>query len=623
MRARSANRLSLAQMLAWVLIAASPRIAPALEIPEVAAPDRICFALYTVHDHVLKMTAQLYPLDDGESRTAILRIKDNGEWREAARTQITEDDYGNEDADRTWTAHFRVEDWDTTRDWPYQVTALEGTALYAGLIRHDPVAKSEIVVAAFTGNSIYERDGGDLSRKDIVDNIKRLDPDLLFFSGDQVYDHTHHLAYWLRFGRDFGDIVRDRPTITIVDDHDVGQGNIWGASGKTASTIGGNDGGYFMPAAYVKAVEKAQTWHLPDPYDASPVDQGIGVYYTDLTLGRIGFAILEDRKFKSPPIGTIPEPGPRADHVRTPDYDPASLDVEDAVLLGERQLSFLNEWGGDWRGTDMKAVLSQTIFCGGAHFIGSHSKRMYADLDTNGWPQTGRNRALAEMRRCFAVHIAGDQHLATIFHHGIDDWEDAGYSFCVPSIANLYLRWWDPENPGGNLQPGMPDYTGRHFDGFGNRVTNWAAANPSKEKNGGNKLTTRVAGFGVVRFDKSTREITFECWPRNVDILAPRALQYPGWPKTIAQIDNYGRRPVAYLPGLNVTGQTDPVVQIIDEADGEIVYTLRIRGTSFRPKVFAEGVYTIIVGEGEDRAVYPGIASLPVDHTRTLDVTLD
>ena len=241
-------------------------------------------------------------------------------------------------------------------------------------------------------------------------------------------------------------------------------------------------------------------------------------------------------------------------------------------------------------------------------------------MDSNGWPQTGRNRALAEIRRCFAVHIAGDQHLATIFHHGIEDWEDACYSFCVPSIANLYLRWWDPVQPGDNRQPGMPEYTGRHRDGFDNRVTCWAAANPSPESNGGDKLTTRAAGFGVVRFNKRRREITFECWPRNVDVEDPGTQQYPGWPKTIQQSDNYGRKPVAYLPTLNIKGQSNPVVRIIDESTRELVYTLRIQGRSFRPKVFRDGIYTIKIGEGADVKVLSGVRSLKLHKSMTLDV---
>jgi hypothetical protein len=596
---------------------------PEVMIPELSPKDRICFAMYTVQDGVLKMTVQLYPLQADESRTATLDLKQDGQWKRVSETQITENEYGNKEGDRTWTAHFRVENVDMARNWPYRVQALEGIASYEGLVRHDPVEKDEIVVAAFTGNSIYKQHGGDIPRGDLVDNLKRLDPDLLFFSGDQVYDHSHHLGYWLRFGRDFGDVTRDRPTVSIPDDHDAGQANLWGAGGKKSHTGAGHDGGYYMPAGYVKAVELAQTSNLPDPYDPTPVKQGIGVYYTDLTVGRIGFAVIEDRKFKSGPQGLVPQQGPRPDHIRNPDYDPKSVDVEGAVLLGERQLSFLNKWGRDWQGADMKAVLSQTIFCGGAHIHGRVGGRLHADMDSNGWPQTGRNKALAEIRRCHAVHIAGDQHLATIFHHGIDEWEDACYSMCVPSIANLYLRWWDPEKPATDRLPDMPIYTGRHLDGFGNRVTCWAAANPSKKPNGGTKLTTRAAGFGVVRFKKSTREITFECWPRNADITAPTTKQYPGWPKTIKQTDNYGRKARAYLPTLQIKGQRNAVVQVIDETNGELLYSLRIVGTTFRPKVFKHGAYTVKVGEGGNVKVLKGIRSIPADTKDTLEVKLD
>jgi hypothetical protein len=62
-------------------------------------------------------------------------------------------------------------------------------------------------------------------------------------------------------------------------------------------------------------------------------------------------------------------------------------------------------------------------------------------------------------------------------------------------------------------------------------------------------------------------------------------------------MENYGRKASAYLPTLNIAGMTDPVVQVIDEVMDEIVYTLRIQGSSFRPKVFREGKYTIVVGE--------------------------
>jgi hypothetical protein len=585
-----------------------------LSIPEVSRDKVICFALYTANNNILKLTAQFYPLQEGESRKARLQIKDGRNWKQVAETDIIE---------QGWTAPFRVENWDMTKTVDYRVAHGEN-ACYTGTIKKDPIKKNTIVVAAFTGNSIYPGHGGDIPRTDIVENLKKIKPDLLFFSGDQVYDHNRHYAYWLKFGREFGDIIRITPTITIPDDHDVGQANLWGAGGKKSNTGAGHDGGYFKPVEYVKEVERAQTSHLPDPYDPTPIQRGIGVYYTSMNVGGISFAIIEDRKFKSGPEGLVPKQGPRPDHILNPDYDPRSVDVPGAVLLGERQLKFLREWGTDWKGAEMKAVLSQTIFCGGAHIHGAINNRLHADLDSNGWPQTGRNKAMAEIRRAFAIHIAGDQHLATIFHHGIDDWNDSGYSFCVPSIANLYLRWWRPLEPGKNREPGAPEYTGEFLDGFGNKVTLLAVANPSPEPNGGTKLTTRAAGFGIVKFDKKKRQITLECWPRNVDITSRKTSQYPGWPRTIDQQDNYSRKAVAYLPTLKVGGMTDPVVQVIDEADGEIVYTLRIKGESFRPKVFKEGKYTINIGEpGTDKAeMLKGIGSLPPEEKQTLKVKL-
>ena len=598
-------------VLATILLLSTAN-AQSLKVPEVSRDKVICFALYTVHNNIMKMTAQLYPLKDGEDRKVRLEVKQGRRWKQTAQTQVVE---------RGWTAVFRVENWDSAKDIEYRV-AHGKNAYYTGIIRKDPVDKNTIVVAAFTGNSINPRHGGDIPKVDIVENIKKLKPDLLFFSGDQVYDHNRHYAAWLKFGRDFGDIIRNTPTVTIPDDHDVGQANLWGAGGKVSHTRAGHDGGYAAPLEYVKEVERAQTSHLPDAYDPTPIERGIGVYYTSLTLGRISFAIIEDRKFKSGPDGLVPKQGPRPDHILNPNYDPKSVDVPGAKLLGERQLKFLRQWGTDWRGADMKAVLSQTIFCGGAHIHGKTGNRLHADLDSNGWPQTGRNKALAEIRKAFAIHIAGDQHLATIFHHGIDDWNDACYSFCVPSIANLYLRWWRPLEPGKNREPGAPEHTGQFLDGFGNKVTCLAVANPSPEANGGQKLTTRAAGFGVVKFNKKTREITIECWPRNVDITSPNARQYPGWPRTIKQEDNYGRKAAAYLPTIQVRGMRNPIVQVIDESNDEIIYTLRINGTSYRPKVFKKGRYTVKVGQldtGKMKTL-KGIRSLVPNKTKKIRV---
>jgi hypothetical protein len=564
---------------------------PDLEIPQVAKKDVICFALYTVHDKTLKLTAQLYPLDSGDPKKVRLEIDRDGKWVEVATTNVIE---------QGWTAPFRVENWDDSKAHRYRVA--HGTeALYEGIIRRNPTDKDEIIVAGFTGNSITPSHGGDISRQDIIDNVKKVDADLLFFSGDQVYDHNRHYAAWLKFGRDFGDIIKDRPTLCLPDDHDVGQPNLWGESGKISTLSGAADGGYSQPGVYVQEVERAQTSHLPDPVDPRKIGQGIGVWFTNLNWGNIDFAILEDRKFKTGPAGRVPKQGPRPDHIRDPNYDPASVDVKGAVLLGDRQLKFLEEWAQDWRQAEMKVALSQTIFCGGAHIHGSANGRLHADMDSNGWPQSGRNRALSALRKAFAFHYAGDQHLATIFHHGIDEHRDAIWSFCVPSIANLYLRWWEPLEPGGNREPGAPEYTGDHLDGFNNKVTNYAAANPERMP-AGNVLNTRAAGFGIVRLNTKSRQITMECWPRNVDITDPSSKQYPGWPRTISQFDNYNPPSWGQMGELTFDFE-NPVIQLIDAGTNEILYTVRANGNQFIPRAPKGKTFIIKAGKSSPDTV--------------------
>ena len=77
---------------------------------------------------------------------------------------------------------------------------------------------------------------------------------------------------------------------------------------------------------------------------------------------------------------------------------------------------------------------------------------------------------------------------------------------------------------------------------------------------------------------------------------------------------------MAWLPTITVEGAANPVVQVVHEATGEIVYTLRIQGTSYRPKVFAKGKYTIHVGEGKNRKTLKGISSLDKSTKKTITV---
>lgn len=497
---------------------------------KVPRDEVVCFGIYTVHNNILKLSAQLYPLYPQETRVVRLEVKNCCSWKEIARAEVNE---------LGWSTTFRIEDWDSSKDVAYRLRHGEA-ASFEGTIRKDPVGKDVITLASLSCNSRHDRG----LRPEYTRNINHQDPDIVFFAGDQSYDHREHTAAWLKFGLSFREIFRHRPCVTIPDDHDIGQANLWGESGKQSNTPAGHDGGYYYHPEYVKMVERQQTGHLPDPFDPTPVNQGIGVYYTNLNVGGVDFAVIEDRKFKMGPEGRHPNQGPRPDHILDSSYDPKSIDTPGLILLGERQEKFLEAWGEEKEGVAMKAVLSQTGFCGGAHLHGKVNNRLHADLDSNGWPQSGRNRALKLIAKAGAVHIGGDQHLSTVIQHGIDEFGDGPYAFISPAIVNtVYGRWWWPENEraGENPVPNSPlPWTGNYHDGFGNKIRMIAYANPDVvedrlrievSKPGGPNLAD---GWGIVRFNKSTHEVTFECWPRFCDVTKPGAKQFPGWPVTVS-----------------------------------------------------------------------------------------
>ena len=227
------------------------------------------------------------------------------------------------------------------------------------------------------------------------------------------------------------------------------------------------------------------------------------------------------------------------------------------------------------------------------------------------------------MRKAFAFHIAGDQHLPALVHYGIESHRDGPVAFAGPAVNVGYPRWWEPATAPWTRPKNAHDLTGDFTDSFGHPLTVLAVKNGAVQPRVSDVrqlMDDKASGLGVVRFDKTKRSITVECWPFLADVTG-KGTQMPGWPVTIDMLDNYGRTPAAYLPTLQISGVKNPVVQIVDEANGEIVYTLRIAGQRWRPHVFAPGSYTVRVSEPEtrrERVVKGVIASR--DQTGTLAV---
>lgn len=592
----------------------------------------ILFSQYTLSKETVKLTAQMAPVILSGQKVQ-LQIKENNHWKTIQEAAIDKD---------ARTATFKLVKWKTKSDIPYRLAykmdrgnSKKEEFYWKGTIRKDPIDQEEVVVAGFTGNA----DLG-FPNSDIFNQVKYQNPDVLFFSGDQIYESTagygtqraphdkatlDYLRKWYLYGWAYRDLLKNRPTVAITDDHDVYHGNIWGEGGENSPTQffrgskGQDAGGYMMPARWVKMVERTQTSHLPDAFDPSPVSQGIGTYYTDMVYGGISFAILEDRKFKSAPIRHLPEANIKNGWVQNKSFDMSKEgDRPNANLLGDRQLLFLNQWATDWsHQAQMKMLLSQTIFANVATLPeeamsgaiisklrimnkGEYppNDRPVADLDSNGWPQSGRNKAVETIRKGFAFHLAGDQHLGSTVQYGVDEWNDSGYALCVPSISNYWPRRWYPSEEGKNRNTEKPRYTGEYKDGFGNKMTVHAISNPLFTGKEPSRLYDRATGYGIVRLNKNKRTLELECWPRHAKPWLGDNIQYEGWPIRITQESNYGRKAMAYLPEISIEGIKNPVVEIINGDTEKVIYSLRINTSSFIPKIFDKSIkYIVRVGE--------------------------
>lgn len=628
---------------------------------------------YTLSRGILKLTAQMPALGEGDTAEGRLEFQDaQGNWTAAATSN--------------WQPHsfilpFRVEDYAADRDVPYRVvydlkSGPEGATTaytYEGTIRKEPLDKNELVIGSLScehisaaGADQWNEMGYWFPHAEVADAVKKHDPDFLFFAGDQIYESglagivrtpaetscLDYLYHWLCHCWSFRDVTKDRPTVCTPDDHDVYHGNLWGAGGRDAYEgpfkRPQDNGGYVQPPLMVNAVHATQTSHLPDPVDPEPIEQGITVYFTDLVYGGVSFAIISDRMFKSSP-SVMCEGGECVNGwFLDPDYDPAKqADVPGAVLLGERQLRFLEEWAHDWSShAQLKVLLSQTLFCNLATLPNEANNdsvvptmripeadeviktdKIVADADSNGWPQTPRNNALRVIRKGFAVHLAGDQHLASTVQYGIDEHGDGPFAICSPAIACCWPRRWWPPAPGENRLPGAPEYTGEFLDAFGNRITVHAVANPRQSRQEPKAMYERVPGYSIVRLDKKTRKITFENWPRGVDPAVDGAKPWSDWPVTCDQRDNYGRKAAAWLPALSIRGLDMPVVQVVNEATGERIYSIRLKKgeTTFRPKVFEDGTYTVKVFDpdaGKEKTL-AGLESKTEDDRSALDVVFE
>lgn len=464
------------------------------------------------------------------------------------------------------TAQFEVAGLDTTASHIFAVQVNDGTFFgpWGGTVRPIPTGRN-VRVAAMSCN-----DATGFPHNDLVKNVAAHEPDLIAFLGDQIYEGiggyglvssidggdvdratVSYLRKYFMHGWTWRELLRNRPSFAIPDDHDVFHGNIWGDGGRATEQglRGGaaqDSGGYKEQPAVVNVVHRTQTGSLPRPVDPTPLDSGISVYFTRWKYGPLDMVILADRMWKSPPKKLLPDAQINNGWPQAEDWTPPRS-AEGAEMLGPRQEAFLELWAGDRdEASPQRIVFSQTPF----HAMqtlpaGSKSgsiipglpvyepgdwapdDRTVVEFDANGWPMDKRDLALRLMRQAGAIHIAGDQHLGTSGQYGIDDYADGPFWLATPAIANLWPRRWMPRD-----KNGKPNPTGAHTDGFGNKMTVHSVANPVQTGKKPARLYDRAVGYVVATF-RDGGDVEFAIWPYTA---GPDGEPFAGWPVTVTPV---------------------------------------------------------------------------------------
>lgn len=617
----------------------------------------VAFTLYTISRKTLNLTAQLIPGCLNSETAAALEISQDGNWVQVARSRVDLN---------SWLVRFRVSGWDTDRNHEFRVRLEDPEAgpdnahIPMGIIRKEPTDKDRLVLAILSNN---QEDG--YPHNGLISALKKQNPDLLLFAGNQVFGRPasfwrektqleearrEYLRQWLLFGWAFSDLMRDRPSVLMPDARDFFQSKLWGENGRIVKTedypepVSAEDsGGFLMPPEFIDLVLATQISHLPETGSEPFSEKDTDPHFREIRYAGLSLAAVCDRFFKSAPAPLLPGAQIRNGWAWSQGFDlKKQARLKQARLLGQTQLKLLKNWAEDWSdGVWMKALLSQSLWVSlltlpeermgeeGLWQLQPLQREEYppddrpvADFMTGGWPQPARDQIIEILRRAFAFHLAGSGGPPAALKYGLERPGDAVWAFVGPSIVAGQARRWTPAPVATPRVRKAPEATGNFEDAFGNKFSLQVVTNPRAGESG--QPGRGSSGYGLIIIDRNERRVMLDCLARPENSPAADYKSYPGWPVAFGQLENDSRKPVAYLPLLQFRGITDPVVQVVDEKSGETVYTLRIKGTEFRPPVFRSGIYTIRCGEPGTAAwkEIKGIASLPAGPRKNLVIDL-
>jgi hypothetical protein len=462
----------------------------------------------------------------------------------------------------TRTAKFTLRRLDLTTPHSYEVT-LDGDS-FKGTIH--PLPKGRPVILAALSNN----DSSGFPDNDLVASVAAHKPDVIAFLGNQIYETSGGYAYvvdqhpnertllsYLRkytlHGWTWRELLRNTPSLTLPDHHDVFHGNLWGCGGKLADVSKGygvsaqDSGGYKMAPQFVNTVHTTQTGNLPSPIDPAAADNQISVFFTQWQYGPLDMAILADHQFKSAPTASLADAKIENGWPKDPAcYLAPPPDDSKAELLGPRQEAFLTRWADKSDpATPIRLVLSQAVWAApltlpaaiqssaaaaiqpptaGAYPADDQPK---PDFGSNGWPQTKRKLAVGLIKKAGALHLTGNQQPASSGQYGLTKHRDGPWWITTPAMATPLPQRWMPATKGGNPRPGDPRECGDFNDAFGNKITLAAAANPFNSH--------PAFGYTILTCDPASGRVTLANWPAAASPAkpAPNNAPFPGWPITI------------------------------------------------------------------------------------------
>ena len=529
--------------------------------------DAVLSTFYTNTRDSLFLTAQLMPFIPDSSENIKLRIIDGNH----------ESSYEGVFDSSCYQIRYRIALPNNFKSVGYSISVMDirnsikFKSSHNGTINAKPQNKHPKIMALNCNGFTFFHSGG-IDYKNLFYPYQKIregyeikKPDVVAFLGDQIYESRPTMAIykepfcfldyiykWSIWCYAFRDITLNQPTIIMTDDHDVFQGNLWGNGGVNAKTKPVNEipsyygkrnydtwqqdnGGYFMSKNFVNMVLKSQTSHLPFPKERK-LSNGIINYYTEYKYGNLNFAILEDKKFKSPPAWndfkvyngfTIEK------NIKPEDYH-----KEEFTLLGEKQLFFLKNWSIQPKTkNEYKIILTQSAYASLTTVQVDYTplkdrparkdttpQKVSPDMDTNGWPKIGRDRALNCLQDSSIIFISGDQHMGAVID--VFDSSNTSYTFfSVPAIANTWPRMWWPKNIESNKNYPL----GNYIDAFGNKIIVKAVANPNLSAPEPNSINRKSPGFGIIEFNKKGNKVNLHAYPLYFNSTS-ELNEFKGWP---------------------------------------------------------------------------------------------